>query len=361
MVIVFSLLLITGILLGQVCPFPDWHDVLAFITSVCLAFIMIEVGLEFSVDQRRPGGYGWDTFVASTAAFLPVLLWCAYFIFFLKEPWRPAVLAGVSSAPTSAGILFAMMTAAGLQVTWVFRKARVLAVLDDLVTVILLVPLQIVLHGFDVKSLIVLLLILGFLFAAFRWQNTVSWPTTRGWLLFYALLLSALVLLLKQAAHIHIEVLIPAFMGGCLLRVSQGHQIDAHPGFIPLDVFIKGLFMLLVGVSFPKISITSIPWGVIVGHVVALTVLSNLGKMFCLLCYRKEASWRERLALSVAMFPRGEVGAAVLLIAAGYGFSGQANTLAMISLAFNLVLTGIFIAWVIRLLREPLKGTVKGR
>jgi Kef-type K+ transport system membrane component KefB len=87
-------------------------------------------------------------------------------------------------------------------------------------------------------------------------------------------------------------------------------------------------------------------------HVVVLTFLANAGKSFCLLCYRKEASLRERLALSVAMFPRGEVGAAVLLIAIGYGFSGYVNTLAMIALAVNLVLTGFFISWVMGLLKK---------
>jgi hypothetical protein len=36
---------------------------------------------------------------------------------------------------------------------------------------------------------------------------------------------------------------------------------------------------------------------------------ANLGKMFPLLVYRQEASWRERLAISIGMWPRGEVGA----------------------------------------------------
>jgi hypothetical protein len=54
------------------------------------------------------------------------------------------------------------------------------------------------------------------------------------------------------------------------------------------------------------------------------------------------------------MFPRGEVGAAVLLIGIGYGLSGYENTLAILSLALNLVMTGTFIWIVIRLLRsEP--------
>lgn len=352
MVFIFSLLLIGGILVGQVFDFSNIRCPLEFISSVCLAFIMVEVGLEFSADRRKIGSYGWDAVVASTAAFLPALLWFLYFVFVLNAPWRLSVLSGISSAPTSAGILFSMLMAAGLQATWVFRKARVLAVLDDLATIILLLPLQIVLHGFEAQSVIILVLISAFLFASFRWQNRVLWPTAHGWLLFYALVLATTVLWIKHTTNIHIEVLIPAFMWGCLLNLEKTHGVRARSAFPPLDVWIKGAFMALVGLSFPKVNAGAIPLGTTVGHVLVLTFLSNLGKAFCLACYRKEVPWKERLALSVAMFPRGEVGAAVLLIAIGYGFVGYVNTLAMLSLAFNLVLTGVFISWVIKLLRK---------
>ena len=70
--------------------------------------------------------------------------------------------------------------------------------------------------------------------------------------------------------------------------------------------------------------------------------------MFSLLCYRREATLRERLALSVAMFPRGEVGAGVLVISLSYGIGGPVVTVALLSLALNLVMTGIFIAMVKR-------------
>ena len=84
-------------------------------------------------------------------------------------------------------------------------------------------------------------------------------------------------------------------------------------------------------------------------NVLVLTVLANVGKFFLVLCYRREANLKERMALGVAMFPRGEVGAAVLLIAVGYGLGGYENTLSILSLALNLVLTGVFIWAVIRL------------
>ena len=82
-----------------------------------------------------------------------------------------------------------------------------------------------------------------------------------------------------------------------------------------------------------------------------ITVLSNLGKMFPAFCYRKEAHWRQRLALAIGMWPRGEVGAGVLVLSLGYGIGGPILTVAMLSLALNLVLTGAFILVISRMIR----------
>ena len=47
-------------------------------------------------------------------------------------------------------------------------------------------------------------------------------------------------------------------------------------------------------------------------HVTVVSLLMILGKMMLLFCYRKEANLRTRLALSLGMCPRGEVGVLVL-------------------------------------------------
>jgi len=91
-------------------------------------------------------------------------------------------------------------------------------------------------------------------------------------------------------------------------------------------------------------------WGVVLLHVLIVTALSNLGKMFPIFCYRDEAPLRERLALCIGMWPRGEVGAGVLVVSLSYGIGGAPITVAMLSLALNLVLTGVFIVFVKRLL-----------
>ena len=72
--------------------------------------------------------------------------------------------------------------------------------------------------------------------------------------------------------------------------------------------------------------------------------------LFPAVCYRRETHWRERLAVAVGMFPRGEVGAGVLVVSMSYGITGLPVTVAMLSLALNLALTGVFILVVKRLL-----------
>ncbi|OAD22372.1 Na+/H+ exchange protein, partial [Candidatus Thiomargarita nelsonii] len=100
----------------------------------------------------------------------------------------------------------------------------------------------------------------------------------------------------------------------------------------------------------PNLEALPMSWGWIAIHVLIVTLIANLGKLFPLFCYRKEAHWKERLALAVGMFPRGEVGAGVLIISISYGIGGAMITVAMLSLALNLLLTGIFIVIVKKLL-----------
>jgi Kef-type K+ transport system membrane component KefB len=170
--------------------------------------------------------------------------------------------------------------------------------------------------------------------------------------------------LVDDVMPIHIEVLLPAFVLGCLLSHPRGanpHVDDAREGHQegPEDegeqrvaTLVSGAFMVFVGLSMPAIdpAASGSSWAALAWHTLVVTVLANLGKMLPLLCYRDEADWRERLALCVGMWPRGEVGAGVLVLSLGYGIGGQMVSVATFSLALNLVLTGVFIAAVKALL-----------
>ncbi|QRK04757.1 sodium:proton antiporter [Archangium violaceum] len=400
-VFIYSILLLGGLVASQALPalgpgvYEPLAHVIRLLTMVGLAFIMIHVGQEFDLDKSNLRQYGWDYVVAATAATFPWIFVTLYFVFVLAPPefwgrfdyWKEALLQGRFAAPTSAGVLFSMLAAAGLGATWVFRKARILAIFDDLDTILLMVPLTVLLVGFrwqlaGVIALIVLLLWGGWKYLH-RWRIPYSWPWVLGYSVLLALV-SELIYLgtgyMDPDAAVHFEVLLPAFILGCMIAKPEHglHEQDGLEGEQPgpdarneqrVATVISGCFMVLVGLSMPALggagasreaaqSVSAVAggspgWGLIALHVLAVTLLSNLGKMFPALCYRDKASPRERVALAVGLFPRGEVGAGVLVVSLGYGISGTAMTVALLSLALNLLLTGIFILAVKRLLAAP--------
>lgn len=381
-ILAFALLLVGGLTLSQTLPLfapgllATLSPAITVLTLVGLAYIMLRVGHEFEIDRDDIKAYGKDYAVAMSAAALPWVLVTAYFIFVLLpsgsgtswSAWRETLLAGRFAAPTSAGVLFTMLAAAGLAATWVYRKARVLAIFDDIDTVLLMIPLKMLIVGLAWQLGVVVLVMAALIWIAWRYMHAVRLPTTWPWMLGYAIGLTIVIEVLYASSKlidprvpIHIEILLPAFVLGCVLAKPPRHEVglDEKPSTI-----ISGAFMVLVGLSLPPVLAAagdastytaSQPYpsaGIIALHVLAVTALCNLGKMMPLVFYRKEASLRERLGVCVAMFPRGEVGAGVLVVGLGYGIGGPVLTVAMLSLALNLVLTGAFIM-VVRWLIKP--------
>lgn len=323
------------------------RDALNTLTMVSLAYIMIHVGLEFTIDKRNLKAYGWDYAVAMTAAAFPWIFCTVYFIYFFQTPLKEALLLGRFAAPTSAGVLFAMLVAAGLGGTWLFKKVRILAIFDDLDTILLMIPLKMMLVGLKPELFFIVFVMGVLLWIAYKYLHKLHLPTGNFWIFFYGFVIVVLCEILEHTTKAHLEVLLPAFVLGCV--IYHAHAEERSKLSAGFDQAVKGCFMLLVGCSLPKIAVGDMNVWVLAAHVAALTLLSNLGKCFPSFCYRAEASLKERIALSVAMFPRGEVGAGVLLVAVGYGFTGAATTAAGLSLALNLVLTAVFIQIVIRL------------
>jgi len=383
-VLLYSLLLVGGLIASQfLAGFGAFW--IKLMTMFCLSFIMIHVGHEFDMDKMRPRQYAWDYLVAGTAAAFPWILCAVYFVIVMAprelwghvDQWKGALLLARFSSPTSAGVLFSMLAAAGLSATWLFRKARILAIFDDLDTILLMIPLKMMMVGLRWQLLVMVMVILVLLWLAWRylhqWRLPVGWP----WMLLYAGIVTAVCEAIYLASRViddtvpvHLEVLLPAFVLGCLLARPSG---QAEHEESPVGVWVSACFMVLVGLSMPPIQ-SAAPaemlepiekpvlafanvsastlalkdtfpgWGVIAWHVLLITLLANLGKMFPSLCYRREATLRERIAIAVGMFPRGEVGAGVLVISLSYGLAGPSLTVAVLSLALNLLLTGVFIA-----------------
>jgi Kef-type K+ transport system membrane component KefB len=348
-VALYSLLMILGIVISQFIDFGDLRPTLNFLTVVILGYIMIEVGLEFSLDKGKLKSYGKDYLIAMTAATLPWIFCSLYFWCFFDIGLSDAAIVGRFAAPTSAGVLFAMLAAAGLATTWVFKKARILAIFDDLDTVLLIIPLQMIHIGLDWGAFVLLAIVAALLYAGYRYLHQLKLPTSKGWLLVYALVLTLLLKLFEHTTFINLEILLPAFVLGCVLRTNHSTAKEKNV----FDDTLKAGYMFLVGCSLPAIMLGKMTWALLALHVLLLTLLANIGKLYPVFCYKKEASFRERAALGVALWPRGEVGAGILVISANYAISPIVVQLAQLSLALNLTLTGVFIYIVVRLLKRP--------
>jgi hypothetical protein len=430
-VLLYSILLFVGLGLSQALPAvlgnaqDAFSTLIRVLTMTGLAFIMIHVGFEFHIDKKRLGTYGKDYLIAFTAASFPWIFVTFYFVFAMLPPeawgnftaWKETLLAGRFAAPTSAGVLFSMLAAAGLGATWLFHKARILAIFDDLDTVLLMIPLKMLMVGIAWQLGVSILVMAGYLIIAYIFLHRLSIPTSWNWVLTYSIVIVALSELLyvgskwiDPSVPIHIEVLLPAFVVGCLAR-PKGIPFDTDPRKVEhslhealekpsekrASTVVSAAFMVLVGLSMPSIfqgpdpqhnaptpatlhaaapaetvdhaeaqggtdsgrytatvtaSQPNLTWGMIALHVLMITVLSNIGKMYPFFCYRQEAHWRQRLSVAIGMWPRGEVGAGILVLSLSYGIGGPVVTVAMLSLALNLALTGVFIYFIRKLIKD---------
>ena len=254
---------------------------------------MIEVGLEFTLQKGKLKEYGKDYLIAMTAAAFPWVFCTIYFWSFFDIDLTKAAIVGRFAAPTSAGVLFVMLAAAGLAATWASKKARILAIFDDLDTILLIIPLQMLHIGFNNKAFVLLVIIVAILMLTYRYLHSLRFPASRPWLLFYALVLT---LITETFAHIdllNLEILLPAFALGCILHNPHKESTRVIKKITPDDM-LKFVYMLLVGCSLPPIALGKISWGWLAFHVIVLTLLSNLGKLYPMLCYKKEASLRDR-------------------------------------------------------------------
>jgi Kef-type K+ transport system membrane component KefB len=307
-----------------------------------------------------------------TAAGFPWMFVAAWFIWALPNPlpWKQALVAARFAAPTSAGVLFCMLEAAGLKETWLFQKARILAIFDDLDTILFMVPLKAILIGLKWELFVILAVVFGLLIFGYKKLHVYQLPN--GWrsTMIYAFVITAITELLYYLTKyhiameaIHIEVLLPAFILGVVIETKEhgdsSDELDHNAAHQDekAQTCVSAIFMVLVGLSMPPLFSdqeegASMDAGTFIGHVIAVSILMVLGKMFPVACYQKEATLCTRFALAVGMCPRGEVGAGVLLISLDLGIKGEAVGVAIVCLALNMIMTGGFIYTVKSLVTE---------
>ena len=377
-ILIFSLCLLSGLALSQFLPkalgaevYPGFSAVAKFTLSVALAFIMINVGREFELDKKQWRSYSLDYYVAMMTAALPWIFVAVYYMALMPkgmfgnwDAWKENLLLSRFAAPTSAGILFAMLAAVGLKTSWVYKKIQTLAIFDDLDTILLMVPLQIFMVGLQWELLIIVLVVFILLFIGWKKLNAYKLPQRWYNVLGYGLgvvLLSELIYKSTQLFlpnGVHIEILLPAFVLGMVMK-NKHYEKESD---LKVSSVISYLFMFLVGMSMPVFiggglsevsgdSVSSqlvMSWGEIALHVLVVTVLSNLGKLYPLLHYR-DRKISERLAIAFGMFTRGEVGAGIIFIAIGYNIGGPLLAISVLTIVSNLILTGFFIVVVRKL------------
>ena len=120
--------------------------------------------------------------------------------------------------------------------------------------------------GFQPKLVILVLAVVAFLAAAYFWIHWLNVPTGNGCIALYAILVWLITFAFDYVTDLHLEVLIPAFALGCIIKsnhlhgsadyettthpLKQGHDWEAV-----LDAVVKGGFMLLAGMAMPRIAV----------------------------------------------------------------------------------------------------------
>lgn len=383
-VLSFSVFLVLGLVISQFLPmmagegYGTVKSISNILLYVCLSFIMINVGREFVLDKVRWKSYAEDYFIAMATAALPWFLIAIYYVFVLLpadywsswEAWKENLLLSRFAAPTSAGILFTMLAAIGLKSSWIYKKIQVLAIFDDLDTIILMIPLQIMMIGLRWQLIIVVVIVFFLLSVGWQQLNKYNWRQDWKAILLYSVVIFLVTQVLYlgskelygEEGSIHIEVLLPAFVLGMIIKHREHDTLTEQR----VSSGISFLFMFLVGMSMPHFigvdfaetnaaaasSVTGsqemMSWGMIAFHVLIVSLLSNLGKL-CPMFFYRDRKLSERLALSIGMFTRGEVGAGIIFIALGYSLGGPALVISVLTLVLNLILTGVFVVWVKKL------------
>ena len=269
-VLSFSAFLMAGLLVSQYLPLWAGGSYDAVKTAsnvllyVCLGFIMINVGREFEVDKSRWRTYAQDYFIAMVTAAMPWFLIALYYIFVLLpsdcwgswDAWKENLLLSRFAAPTSAGILFTMLAAIGLKQSWMYKKIQVLAIFDDLDTILLMIPLQIMMIGLKWQLLAIVVIVM--LLLSFGWKQMGRYDWRQDWkaILCYSILVFAGTLgiyalskhFYGEEGSIHVEVLLPAFVLGMVMK----HREHDSPAERRAATGISFLFMFLVGVGMPR-------------------------------------------------------------------------------------------------------------
>ena len=172
-----------------------------------------------------------------------------------------------------------------------------------------MIPIQILMIGMRWQMFVII--IVAILLLWIGWKKMKSFSLRQDWksILFYSFLLFLFIeVLYRLTTHfygsggsIHIEILLPAFVLGMIMKGD--HTVVPKRQEVRVSNIISYVFMLLVGISMPLFIgvdydalglltssvINQIPmpgWDVIAIHVLLITLISNVVKLFPMFFYR---------------------------------------------------------------------------
>ncbi|CAL1239386.1 cation:proton antiporter [Candidatus Methylocalor cossyra] len=307
--------------LGWVEPSP----VIRLLAEIGIVLLLFEAGLETDVRQLLRAGI--KASVVAVAGFAwPFALGFTIAYYGFQRPLLESLFVGGTLTATSIGITLRVLTDLRRQHSHVARLVLGAAVIDDILGVVLLALLyQFSSSGsIDLVRAGRLLLLIGAFFlaapVAARWISLVVRHLDRTTEV-PGLIPTAVVSLLLGFAYLAEEVGAPELLGGFAagLALSRrfflpfGLAMSADPGFAErIDAQMRPIIGLLVPVFFVMVGLSlnfrAVDWHspFIWTFFPALLGAALVGKLISAVPIRE--SWATRLAIGLAMVPRGEVG-----------------------------------------------------
>ncbi len=326
--------LVLGIIIGNLAYFTGWeffaplrdHTFVDLLARFGVIILLFEIGLE--TDIRDMVKVGISSFLVALGGIVaPFIL--GYFTslyFFPDAVVSVHLFVGSTLCATSVGIKARVLKDLGKLQTIEAKIILGAAVLDDIIVLfILAIVTDIVITGsvnpFHIArtSMFSILFLSGAIFMGLKLAPLLGYYTTHrkaeGWKLAMAIVFC---LLLSYTANlIGLATIVGAFAAGLILKEVRfkdlkGGEHGMQEILRPATFVFVPIFFLLIGMqikleTFGDISVLKIA--------LAITVAAILGKQVCGLCALGKGL--NRIAIGVAMIPRGEV----TLIFAGIGKS----------------------------------------
>jgi Kef-type K+ transport system membrane component KefB len=313
--------ILAGLLVGPaVLGLVELGEVLEVFAELGVVFILFWVGLETRLHEMRAVG-GDAARIGVTGVALPFAGGVAAGLA-LGESTTTSIFIGAALSATSVGITSAVLAELGVLRSRVARTILGAAVIDDILALILVaVAVGVAAEGGVDVTTIVFALLSSAAFVAFFALGGVRLMQSRPELLkapkfSESPLLPAVILCLVLAAlasEIGLASVIGAFLAGLIVaETKEQHPIEEEVE--PLYAFFAPFFFASIGI---QIDLDALADPAVLGLLALLTAVAGVTKFAGSWLAAATLRQRERIAVSLGMVPRGEVG----IIVAGIGAS----------------------------------------